>query len=147
LTILPPLPPFLGSIISDCNQLTALPELPSHLTYLSCSYNELTSLSSLPHGLQKLYCSQNALKFLPELPSTLLGLACVLPHNDQIYISNELTPDIVKQLNDENRELMAQSKKRCTARCKIYKEEIMMKAWHPSRVEKLLEMGYDIEDM
>jgi hypothetical protein len=33
------------------------------------------------------------------------------------------------------------------ARCAIYKEEIMMKAWHPSRVEKLIEMGYDIEDM
>jgi hypothetical protein len=32
-------------------------------------------------------------------------------------------------------------------RCAIYKEEIMMRAWHPSRVEKLLEMGYDIEDM
>jgi hypothetical protein len=107
----------------------------------------LTSLPSLPHGLQKLYCSHNPLKSLPELPSTLLGLAYVLPHNDQLFISNELTPDIVKQLNDENQEWMAQSKKRCTARCKIYKEEIMMKAWHPSRVEKLLEMGYDIEDM
>jgi hypothetical protein len=40
-----------------------------------------------------------------------------------------------------------QSKKRCVERCAKYKEQIMMKAWHPSRVEKLLEMGYDIEDM
>jgi hypothetical protein len=147
LTILPPLPPFLGSIISDCNRLAALPDLPSHLTFLSCSYNELTSLPSLPHELQKLYCYHNPLKSLPELPSTLLGLTCMLPHNDKIFISNELTPDIVKQLNNENQELMAQSKKRCTARCKIYKEEIMMTVWHPKRVEKLLEMGYDIEDM
>jgi hypothetical protein len=107
----------------------------------------LTCLPSLPHGLQKLYCSQNALESLPELPSTLLGLACVLPHNDQIYISNELTPDIVKQLNDENQELMAQSKERCTTRCKIYKEEIMMKAWHPTRMQMLYELGYDVEDM
>jgi hypothetical protein len=58
-----------------------------------------------------------------------------------------LTPNIVKQLNDENQDLMAQSKKRCTERCATYKEEIMMKTWHPSRVEMLLEMGYDVEDM
>jgi hypothetical protein len=58
-----------------------------------------------------------------------------------------MTPDIVHQLNRENEEWMAQSKERCTKRCAHYKEEIMMKAWCPSRVEKLLEMGYDIEDM
>jgi Leucine-rich repeat (LRR) protein len=133
--------------MSDCNQLTALPDLPLYLTYMSCSYNQLTSLPSLPYNLRNLYCSQNPLEALPELPSTLVGLACVLPHNDQIYISNELTPDIVKQLNDENQELMAQSKKRCTARCKIYKEEIMMKAWHPTRMKMLYELGYDVEDM
>jgi hypothetical protein len=40
-----------------------------------------------------------------------------------------------------------ESKERCTTRCAKYKEQIMMKAWHPSRVEKLIEMGYDIEDM
>jgi hypothetical protein len=88
------------------------------------------------------------LQTLPELPSTLLGLACVLPHNDKIYISNEMTPDIVQQLNNENQELMAQSKKRCTVRCAIYKEEIMMKAWHPKRMKMLYEdLGYDVEDM
>jgi hypothetical protein len=92
-------------------------------------------------------CSQNALKFLPELPSTLLGLACVLPHNDKIFISNELTPEQVKQLNDENQDLMAQSKKRCTARCAIYKEEIMMTVWHPKRVQILIESGIDLESV
>jgi hypothetical protein len=76
-----------------------------------------------------------------------LGLACVLPHNDQLFISNELTPNIVKQLNDENQELMAQSKKRCTARCKIYKEEIMMTVWHPRRVNPLIESGVDLESV
>jgi hypothetical protein len=125
--------------------LAALPELPSCLTYLSCSYNELTSLPSLPCGLQKLYCSQNTLQTLPELPSTLSGLSCVLPHNDEIFISNELTPEIVQQLNDVWMEPL--SKERCMERCAQYKEQIMMKAWHPSRVEKLLEMGYNIEDM
>jgi hypothetical protein len=40
-----------------------------------------------------------------------------------------------------------ESKRRCMRRCAQYKEEIMMKAWHPSRIEKLIEMGYDVEDM
>lgn len=39
------------------------------------------------------------------------------------------------------------SKLRLQERCKQVKEEIMMRAWHPSRVEKLLLAGYDIEDM
>jgi len=125
--------------------LTSLPELPLHLMYLSCSCNQLTSLPSLPHGLEKLYCSQNPLESLSELPSTLSGLACILPHNDQIFISNELTPEIVQQLNDVWME--PQRRDRCMERCAIYKEEIMMRVWHPKRVEKLLEMGYDIEDM
>jgi len=71
----------------------------------------------------------------------------MLPHNDQIFISNEMTSDIVQQLNDENEEWMAQSKERCVARCKIYKEQIMMKAWHPTRMKMLYELGYDVEDM
>jgi hypothetical protein len=94
-----------------------------------------------------MYCSQNPLLFLPELPSTLSGLVCELPHNNQPYQSNEMTPDIVQQLNLENEEWMAQSKERCTTRCAIYKEEIMMKAWHPKRMQMLYELGYDVEDM
>jgi hypothetical protein len=95
-----------------------------------------------------MYCSQNPLLFLPELPSTLSGLVCELPHNNQPYQSNEMTPDIVQQLNLENEEWMAQSKERCVTRCAIYKEEIMMKAWHPTRMKMLYEdLGYDVEDM
>ena len=30
------------------------------------------------------------------------------------------------------------------ARCAIYKEELMMTAWSPSRIEKWLERGYDV---
>ena len=32
-------------------------------------------------------------------------------------------------------------------RCNIIKEELMMKTWHPLRIEKLLLAGYDIEDI
>ena len=145
LTTLPSLPSPLNMMSVDCNQLTSLPELPLHLTYLSCSCNQLTSLPSLPHGLRKLYCSQNSLESLPELPSTLIGLACVLPHNDSIYISNEMTPDIVQQLNDVLME--PQHKERCMERCLTYKEEIMMTVWHPRRVNPLIEMGIDLESI
>lgn len=148
LTTLPALPPHLTMMLCDANQFETLPDLPQSLTYLSCSMNRLVSLPHLPQRLEKLYCSQNTLKALPELPSTLVGLACALPHNDTIYISNEMTPEIVRQLNHEHQEWIdPHSKERCNARCKIYKEGIMMKAWHPTRMKMLLDLGYDVEDM
>ena len=53
-----------------------------------------------------------------------------------------------QQLDDtRNRVEEIESKKRSHTRCKQVKEEIMMHAWCPSRVEKLLQLGYDIEDM
>jgi hypothetical protein len=74
---------------------------------------------------------------------------------DRVYggsmIYSGLQPPLVEAVNQMVREAAAfairQSKERCTERCKTYKEQIMMKAWHPSRVERLLEMGYDPEDM
>lgn len=39
------------------------------------------------------------------------------------------------------------SKQRTQQRCTLFKEGIMMKAWHPDRVERLLLAGYDVEDM
>ena len=32
-------------------------------------------------------------------------------------------------------------------RCLIYKEELIQKAFHPSRIQKLLDMGISIEDL
>jgi hypothetical protein len=40
-----------------------------------------------------------------------------------------------------------ESKRRCNKRCATYKEEIMMTVWHPTRVEKLIEMGIDLESV
>jgi hypothetical protein len=38
--------------------------------------------------------------------------------------------------------------KKCTVeQCKTIKEELIMNRWSPTRVEQLLEAGYDIEDM
>jgi Leucine-rich repeat (LRR) protein len=145
LTTLPPLPHSLSMMICDVNHFETLPDLPHSLTYLSCSMNHLASLPPLPQGLERLYCSQNPLEALPELPSTLVGLACVLPHNDQLYVSNEMTPDIVQELNDVWME--PQRKDRCMKRCATYKEEIMMTVWHPRRVNPLIEMGIDLESV
>jgi len=36
---------------------------------------------------------------------------------------------------------------RAKERCLLIKEELMINRWHPSRVEKLLNSGYDVEDM
>jgi hypothetical protein len=98
--------------------------------------------------LNKLYCSSNELEMMSELPSTLVGLACVLPHNDKIYISNEMTPEQVQQLNRENQEWMEdQSRIRCMKRCAIFEEELMHNRWHPDRIVHLYHMGYMMEDI
>jgi hypothetical protein len=85
---------------------------------------------------------------LPELPSTIAGLACELPHNGSIYISNEMTPEIVQQINRENQEWMeVQSMDRCIERCSLYYEELMSLRWHPDRVDYLRERGYKPDEM
>jgi hypothetical protein len=62
-----------------------------------------------------------------------------------------LWPDMVEAFNQDVRNCAAltirQSKRRCVGRCSLYKEEIMMTVWHPRRVEKLIEMGIDLESV
>ena len=48
-------------------------------------------------------------------------------------------------LLDEREE--AHSRVRIQARCDQVKEEIMMRTWHPRRIEQLLNLGYDIDDI
>jgi hypothetical protein len=147
-----------------CNPLTGLPTLPLELEELSCHTCTLTSLPLLPSNLKKLNCLGNPLETLPELPSTLEQVQAELPiyyemdweiqeeiqHGGRM-IKDGMYPDLVAAVNYMIVRAAAyanqESKKRCTERCKTYKEQIMMKAWCPSRVERLLEMGYDPEDM
>jgi hypothetical protein len=77
LTILPPLPITVDTLICNDNNLTSLPTLPNSLTYIICSNNNLTSLPSLPVGLRYLYCNYNKLTSLPNLPNSLIFLACI----------------------------------------------------------------------
>lgn len=133
------------------NRLTSLPELPSTMQYLDCNTNHLRFLPSLPEGLVTLGCEKNPLETLPELPLQLSRITCQLPTCNPPTELNNLTPEGVQRINQEIQywaaTLLQQSKVRCEKQCAIYKEEIMMRVWHPSRVEKLIEMGYDIEDM
>jgi hypothetical protein len=141
------------------NQLICLPTLPLPLKLLTCSFNKLTSLPTLPN-LRELNCITNSLETLPELPSTLEHLKATLPWIEDLEenvrlggprIYHTLWPEMVGTVNQMVRKEAAltdrQSKKRCVARCKIYKEEIMMTVWHPRRVNPLIEMGIDLEDV
>jgi hypothetical protein len=133
------------------NHLTELPPLPDTLQYLDCNTNDIRILPDLPEGLIILGCEKNPLETLPELPHQLSHITCELPvYNEPInetHMTSERVQCINKQIVDWMEMLAQHSRDRCEIRCALYKEEIMMKVWHPSRVEKLLEMGYDVEDM
>lgn len=170
LTSLPPLPPSLRILSCQANRITSLPELPSTLRVLRCTFNHLTSLPPLPttlrildcvanriqwlpwlpDHLRVLYCNENPLEALPELPRDLGYLMCDMPYGEQVELV-DTAPEEIHRINTEMWNWMKrqeqQSKARCMARCAIYKEQIMMKVWHPTRIEKMLEMGYDVEDM
>jgi hypothetical protein len=133
------------------NHLTILPSLPQTMQYLDCSKNNIQILPPLPHDLIVLNCEENPTETLPELPLSLTSINCEMPFDNTYLELKNMTPETVRRINDEVRYgmkvLAEESKERSLRRCKSYKEEIMMKAWHPSRVEKLLEMGYEMEDM
>ena len=50
-----------------------------------------------------------------------------------VFITEEIRNEMIKQCTNEQ--------------CKKIKEELMINRWHPKRVEYLLELGYEIEDM
>jgi len=126
---------------------------------LYCHFCSLTSLPTLPTNLRELNCLINPLETLPELPSTLEMLKATLPwveDEEDVRLGgprmyHTLWPEMVGVVNQMVAMAAAltdrQSNRRCVARCKIYKEEIMMAVWHPRRVNPLIEMGIDLEDV
>jgi hypothetical protein len=97
-----------------------------------------------------LYCKENRLEIWSELPHDLGYLMCDIPYGEQLEIERAM-PEDIQSINAQMQSWMEMQEKerkaQCMKRCAQYKEEIMMKVWHPSRVEKLLEMGYDMEDI
>ena len=136
LTSLPILPKTLKFLSTNSNYLTSLPELPSNLIFLECSNNNLTSLPELPSQLTYLACSNNNLTNLPKIPTTVTNLICEGNpfHKDCPYNSIIETPqEYWERLQG------FYSKQRTIIRTHTYKEELMMKTWHPRRVTKWIE--------
>lgn len=162
ITSLPPLPAHIYCLNCHNTNLTVLPYLPEGLVILNCGYSKLTSLPALPDTLKTLVCAHTLITSLPRLPKYLTTLWCndtplttllELPitlqycyfYNTQLIIPWD-APDSgdVRAYNLRWREWREEqaSKPRVQERTRRLKEELMMEAWHPDRVERWLDAGY-----
>ncbi|NDC31785.1 MAG: hypothetical protein EBZ58_12820, partial [Bacteroidetes bacterium] len=137
-----------GLIEIDCshNRLTRLSNtLPTSLTHLYVSDNQLTTLpDTLPPALTSFFCNSNRLTTLPDtLPAGLTNLYC-WNNNFPDREVNESIPEYVARVNAFAEKA---SKDRIVARCACVFEELAQTVWHPSRVERLMLLGMDMEDM
>ena len=147
-------------------RITSLPSLPQYLKYLNCSHTQIRELPILPSSLISLNCINTPITELPPLPSSLKTLLC----NDTQITEFPPLPPTLKWLGYNNcpnllikpiegkriqdyeerwkpiREERA-SKQRCQERCLAVKEELIAKAWQPSRIERLLNGGYSLEEV
>lgn len=140
---LPPLPSSITQLLVTDNELAHLPPLPRSLKVLRCCNNELKSLPPIPPRVHVLYASHNPLTTVPEFYEG-IDIDMELKHTDiPRFQMEDGWIDFVKCKNYTKRLSM----ERCITRCKAVKEEIMIRTWAPERVLRLLEAGYDIEDM
>lgn len=146
LTSLPPLPPSLMRLCIDEKNIIHLPEFPP-LEILSCSYIQMIYLPPLP-SLRSLLLFSNPLEILHESPLTLIRAVYVLPHNNEPFEVEDVTPEQIQQINREDKEWMeVQSMGRCMERCSAFYEELMHNRWNPDRVFQLREMGYQPDEI
>jgi len=74
---LPPLPPYLDTLIISINpQLPSIPNIPNTLVYLDCHNSAIDSMPPLPATLTYLDCHLNRLGNMPALPASLAYLDC-----------------------------------------------------------------------
>ena len=136
------------------NEIIELTNLPNTLVRLYCWHNKITKLSNLPNALNILYCSNNKLTELTNLPSTLIILYCIdnkltklanLPDtlkNLRCYNNNLLFTDIESLIKLDNFIKFFNLNKllklvflyAIKKRCLKYKEELIIKSCHPSRL-------------
>ena len=97
-----------------------------HWTYLSMNPNAIHLLEANPDKIHWTYLSMNpnAIHFLEANPDKIYW-SC-LSSNPSIF---ELDYLALKE------------------RCNIYKEELTQKAFHPSRIQKYLDMGISIDEL
>ena len=141
LQTLPPLPDGLIELRCRNTMLTVLPKLPASLRYLMCHHNSIRCVDPLPASLGYLDCSSNPdLANIDVYPSTLTFIFCSdtgLPSR----FPQEGMRRYIQRLAEHS------ERKRTVARRNMIHEDLMMKVWHPSRVERLMLAGVDMEDM
>jgi hypothetical protein len=95
-------------------------------------------------ALTTLFCNDNQLTTLPDTLSACLTTLYCYRNNLPKREDNESIPDYVARVN-----AIAEttSKERITQRCGLIFEELAKKVWHPQRVERLMLVGVDMEDM
>ena len=132
LKTVPPLPPKLLLLHANSTGITRLPKLPSTLQELWVNNTHITELPDLPQTLEILWVYNTLLEVLPPLPDTLIALQT---HNTKIMQrdTNESMRDYIARVN------LHYTRERCIQRLRVVKEELMTRAWHPSRVSKWLE--------
>jgi len=162
---LPALPKGLLGLECYNTLLTSLPELPPNLDILVCSNTQIKELPTLPEGIRHLYCHSNSLlTVVPSIPSSLYTFYCndtsisLIPPLPALYLleCGDCPNLLIKPEKDENKEDYIlrwrkwwdeeDSKKRCQERNETIKEDLMAEMWKPSRVEKMLESGWEMID-
>jgi hypothetical protein len=127
------------------NQLTKLEKLPSELIHLDCGNNQLKELNNLPNTITCLICSNNYLKRLRKLPNEINILQCE---------GNKLVFTELNKILKLNRFMKFNSKyiifnfifyTFIKKRCSKYKEELISKVFHPSRIFKYLNDYDDLD--
>lgn len=137
--------------------LSELPEIPNRVKNLRLSGTDIETLESLPPNLISLFCENTRLKRLPELPNTLRILFCnntplkTLPNIPKelytISVPPTVYPKDIPQSKDAKQTIILlreyydsePNQMRITKRTLTLKEEIIAAAFHPTRIEKLLE--------
>ena len=142
---LPELPAELEVLSCTGTRITSLPELPNSIKSISCCDTLLTSLPKLPNDLGMLWCSRTRITVLPKLPDSLWMLNCFNTPLTLKVIPDESVDDYRIRLNEWHEE--QESKDRIQQRTRLLFEEIVMKAWHPRKVEKWIEAGVELEDL
>ena len=146
---LPSLPGSLHTLnVSHCTQLTALPAIGrTHICRLEMSWSGVESITQFPETLRLLYARYSKLGVeLPMLPDSL------------VLLDLDGTPAVTEGFLPERPDTVTHLEYTETARAwwnaclrkerfESFHEELMMAAWHPTRVSKWLLHGEEVLDM
>jgi hypothetical protein len=151
----------LGVLILDNNNLIKLPYLTNTIYYLCCDNNKLREIPSLPNNLVNLYCENNQIYVLPFINKKLYNKLYLVIYNNPItnYIFNGYkleTKKINKLYNFRYNYYLRKYGKRIfyyllKKRMMKIKQELLETSakimMNPKRIERLLEMDEDLEDI